>query len=199
MSPSSVPEVDLVMKYRMDDTPAKIWGGSILEIGGRDHALVRGAGVERALHTVRMFVITHPEASGIIVEDERPFGRIIPVFCADCGYAVCLGAPLAVLFRGVDLLGVFWSPRGVVAFPLEGVRSNSFLGVDGLDVAREGVPGTEPGPPTERFISAMLLVSDRSRNAKSFLYTRGGHGGWPRRGGSFNARLNLYVFSSRPR
>ena len=65
------------MKYRMDDTPAKIWGGKVLDIGGRDHVLVRGAGVDKVLHTLRIDVITQAGASGIIVEPGRPLERTL--------------------------------------------------------------------------------------------------------------------------
>lgn len=68
------------MKYRIDETPAKICGGRVREIGGRDHVLVRGAGVESVLHTVRIESMTHAGASGMIVELERPLGRSLVVF-----------------------------------------------------------------------------------------------------------------------
>lgn len=92
------------MKQRIEDTPAKICGGNVFEIGGRDQVLVRGAGVESTLHTVLTEAITHDGASGIIVEPGRPLGRILFNLCGVFdGEAV----PLIALFNGVDLLGVF--------------------------------------------------------------------------------------------
>lgn len=91
----------------MDDTPAKMCGGSVLEIGGRDQVLVRGAGVESVLHTVLMPVITQSGASGIFVEPEMPLGRELVVFRADFDGERGLLAALILLFKGVDLEGVF--------------------------------------------------------------------------------------------
>lgn len=93
------------MKYRTDDTPANICGGSVLEIGGRDHVFVRGAGVDSVLHTSRIEVIAHAGASGMIVELERPLERIL-AFCGVLEVAG-FGVLLSVLFNGVGLLGVF--------------------------------------------------------------------------------------------
>lgn len=72
-----------------------------------------------------------------------------------------------VLFpRGVLLDGV----REVAAsFPLD------FFGVGGADL----------------FFDVEFPI-DFSRNVYSFLYTRGGQGGWPSSGGSFKVRANLY-------
>lgn len=43
-------------------------GGRVLEIGGLDQVFVRGAGVDKILHTVLMAVITQAGASGIMVD-----------------------------------------------------------------------------------------------------------------------------------
>lgn len=67
----------------MDDTPEKMWGGRVLEIGGRDQVFVRGAGVESILHTVRMAVITQAGASGMTVEPVTSLGRGVATFLAD--------------------------------------------------------------------------------------------------------------------
>ena len=68
---------------------------------------------------MRIAVIAHAGASGITVEAERPLGR-------DMGFRTDLdGVPslatLTLLFKGVDLEGVFCKPRGVGA-AFEGVR-----------------------------------------------------------------------------
>ena len=64
----------------MVDTPAKICGGRVLEIGGRDQVLMRGAGVESVLQTVRIEVMTQAGASGMMVEAEMPFWRSFVIF-----------------------------------------------------------------------------------------------------------------------
>lgn len=162
-----------------------------MEIGGRDQVLVLGAGVESVLHTVRIEVITHPGASGIIVDPGRPLG--LTFFSDLCGVRAGESTPLSALFNGVGLLGVFWSPRGVPgATVFDGVRDSavlSFVGVDGFDPARVGVPGADPL--AKRLTAAELEPRDRSRKLYSFLYTRGGQGGWPSNGGNRRARLNL--------
>lgn len=153
----------------MDETPAKICGGSVFDTGGRDQVLLRGAGVESVLHTARMFAITQPGASGtgLVGRDVEPLGRVgfaVVVFrTIDGGEGadVRLGDPSAVLFTGAVLLGVSWRALGVVVFG--GVRAD--LGVDAPDAAREGVNS----PAAERFVSDMLLVNERSRRANSFL------------------------------
>lgn len=81
---------------------------------------VRGAGVESVLHTVRIAVIAHAGASGIIVEPASPLGRSWKVFRADFDGDPSLLATLTLRFKGVDLEGVFWRPRGVGA-AFEGV------------------------------------------------------------------------------
>lgn len=143
----------------MDDTPANICGGKVLEIGGRDQEFVRGAGVESVLHTVRMAVITQAGASGMMVEPEMPLGRAGVDFRE--GVSSLLAA-LTLLFRGVDLEGVFWSPRGVGA-GFEGVFPvpDALVGVVWAEAARYGVPETEPL--AERLIPAELAERDRSR------------------------------------
>ena len=102
----------------------------------------------------------------MIVELERPLGRIFSDICGVGreGEAVLLMAR----FSGVDLLGVFSSPRGV-AVGLDGVRVvlDSFVGVDGPDPECVGVPGAEPL--AERLIDVVLEVKDRSRKPYSFL------------------------------
>lgn len=82
--------------------------------------------------------------------------------------------PRGVLLDGV--LSCFDGVREAVApIPL------AFLGVEeGLF----GVGGAD-------LFFDVVLPTDFSRNVYSFLYTRGGHGGWPSRGGSFNVRANL--------
>lgn len=91
----------------MDDTPAKRCGGRVLEIGGRDQVLVRGAGVESVLQTVLMAVIAQSGASGILVEPEMPRWRQTVVFRADFDGEPRFFATLTLLFNGVDLQGVF--------------------------------------------------------------------------------------------
>ena len=104
----------------MDDTPANMWGGRVLEIGGRDQVFVRGAGVESVLHTVRIAVITHAGASGIMVDPEIPAGWLEVSFRADLEGVPSLDT-LTLLCKGVDLEGVFWRPRGVGA-AFDGLR-----------------------------------------------------------------------------
>lgn len=69
-------------------------------------------------------------------------------------------ATLTLLFKGVDLEGVFWSPRGVGA-ALEGLflTADALLGV--VFAERGGVPETEPL--AERLTPAELAERDRSR------------------------------------
>lgn len=148
--------------------PAKICGGKVFEIGGRDHMLVLGAGVESVLHTVRTESITHPGASGIIVEPGRPLGRIRSKRSGvgRDGDAV----PENSRFNGVDLPGVCCSPRGVgTGFDgvLVVVVLDSFVGVDGTDPEREGVPGADPL--ADRLTDAVLDARDLSRKVYSFL------------------------------
>lgn len=104
---------------RIVETPAKMWGGNVLEMGGRDQVFVRGAGVERVLQTVRIAAMAHAGASGIIVEDAS-FGRLGAVFRADLEGDSRLLATLTLLFKGVYFEGVFWRPRGVGATALVG-------------------------------------------------------------------------------
>lgn len=118
-----------------------------------------------------MEAITHPGASGTIVEPGRPLGLIF--FSTLCGVRVCEDESTlpTALFNGVGLLGVFWSPRGVPGTAdIEGVRASvvlSFVGVDGFDPARVGVPGAEPL--AECLTAAVLEPRDRSRKLYSFL------------------------------
>lgn len=81
------------------------------------------------MHTVLIEAITHDGASGIIVEPGRPLGRILFDLW---GVLDDESVPPNARFNGVDLLGVFWSPRGVAAV-FDGVRIvlDSFVGVDG--------------------------------------------------------------------
>jgi hypothetical protein len=60
-----------------------MWGGKVREIGGLDQVFVRGAGVERILHTVRIAVITQSGASGTMVELVTCLGRGGAIFLAD--------------------------------------------------------------------------------------------------------------------
>lgn len=153
----------------MEDTPAKICGGRVREIGGRDHVLMRGAGVESVLQTVRMEVITQLGASGMIVEPERPFARNLGIFWGrGDGEGLSLSVCERARLRGVDFVGVFcwWccccccSPRGVaVAAVFDGVLCVPFLGVDGADPARDGVPGAEA--------LAREIPVDRDRSRKA--------------------------------
>ena len=82
--------------------------------------------------------------------------------------------PRGVLLDGV--LSCFDGVREAVApFPL------AFLGVE------EGLLGVGGAG----LFFDVVLPTDFSRNVYSFLYTRGGQGGWPSRGGSFNVRASL--------
>lgn len=63
------------------------------------------------------------------------------------------------------------------------------MGVEGAEPEREGVPGAELS--LVRFGLLALVDKDRSRKEYNFLYTRGGHGGCPSKGGSLRALLNL--------
>lgn len=155
-------EETLETKYRIDETPAKTCGGRVREIGGRDQVLVRGAGVERVLHTVRMEFITQAGASGMTEAPEMPLGRKLAKV-RGVREVDGLSGRVVDLFKGVDLVGVFWRPRGVAAAALDGVRVglDSLVGVDGVEPVREGVPGTEPL--AERFVPAVLDDRERSR------------------------------------
>lgn len=150
---------------RIVETPAKIWGGKVLDIGGRDQVFVRGAGVERVLHTVRIAAMAHAGASGIIVEEDTSLGRLGAVFRADLEGDSRLLATLTLLFKGVDLEGVFWRPRGVGATALVGEwpAGDALVGVDWTDLERVGVPGAEPL--AERLTPAELAERDLSRYA----------------------------------
>jgi hypothetical protein len=64
-----------------------------------------------------------------------------------------------------------------------------FVGVEGAEPEREGVPGAELS--LARFDGLVLADNDRSRKEYSFLYARGGHGGWPSSGGSLRALVSL--------
>ena len=124
--------------------------------------LVRGAGVERVLQTVRMEFITQAGASGTMEALEMPLERKL---ANERGVreADGLSGRVVDFFKGVDLLGVFWRPRGVATAALDGVRVglDSFVGVDGVEPVREGVPGAEPL--ADRFVPAVLEVKERSR------------------------------------
>jgi hypothetical protein len=147
----------------MEETPEKICGGKVLEIGGRDHEFVRGAGVDRILHTVRMAVITQAGASGMLVDLIRSMGRDVEDFFANFEGLARLFAVLILLFSGVDFEGECWSPRGVGATIFVGLflAGVPFVGVVCVEPARDGVPGAEPL--TERLRPAELAVRDRSR------------------------------------
>lgn len=84
-----------------------MWGGSVRDIGGRDRLVVRGAGVDSVLHTVRIAVMTHAGASGMTVEPERPFGRSGATLRADLVGDSSLSATLKLLFSGDVLDGEF--------------------------------------------------------------------------------------------
>ena len=107
--------------------------------------------------------MAHAGASGIMVEDERPFGRLADLrtdFVTDF-VGVSSLATLTLLFSGVDFEGVFCSARGVGA-AFEGVRPTVALtGVFCEDAARGGVPATEPL--ADLLIPAELDASERSR------------------------------------
>lgn len=64
-----------------------------------------------------------------------------------------------------------------------------FVGVEGAEPEREGVPWAKLS--LACFEGLTLLDNDRSRKEYSFLYARGGHGGWPSNGGSLRVLLNL--------
>lgn len=120
---------------------------------------MRGAGVERVLQTVRIALITHAGASGIIVELVRPWDRCGAALRADLDGDPSLLATLTVRFNGVDLEGVFWRPRGVGA-TLEGVFP-VLVGVVCVEPLLDGVPGIEPL--AERLIPAELAERELSR------------------------------------
>jgi hypothetical protein len=152
-------------------------GGRVLEIGGRDHRLMRGAGVDRVLHTVRTDGITQTGASLISLVSDTPWNRARLTDCCFDG----VSDPLTRLcFSGVDLEGVLFCSRpGVVVLVLDGVRVGApdpfFVGVVTAEDGRVGVPGVDPL--ADLRVGTVLLASDRSRNVYSFVYTRGGHGG----------------------
>lgn len=151
------------MKCNIDETPENICGGSVLEIGGRDHVLILGAGVESVLHTVRMAGITHLGASPMIVDAEPLIPALLTGSCCRDIDGDVAGSTV-LLFRGVDLVGVPCSVRGVAVLnPVPPF----FVGVVVTDEGRVGVPATDPYP--VRFVETVLLASDRSRNAYSFL------------------------------
>lgn len=166
-------------KCSIDETPAKIWGGKVCDIGGRDHRLIRGAGVAIVLHTVRIDGMTQVGASGI-------FCQALLISVSDCF------VPCVRVFDGVPLDGVLWTVRG--AADLVGVFAAdvvvALVGVEGVAVRDDnGSLGRRRADDVSfRFCS---------RYARSFLYTRGGHGGLPRSGGSFSARLSLRVGSAK--
>lgn len=124
---------------------------------------VRGAGVERILHTVRMAVITQAGASGMMVDPWISFVRGTVAFLAVFEGLSSLFAVLILRFKGVDFEGVFCSPRGVGATALEAVflAAVPFVGVVCVELARDGVPGTDPL--AEGFRPVELDVRDRSR------------------------------------
>lgn len=163
-------------------------GGRVFETDGRENVFVRGAGVERVLHTVRMESMAHAGASGMAVEGGRPLGRILGDFRCESG----VGAWLRLLFSGVDFVGVLFCGRWRVGVGLVGVDCGAgecFGGVAGVCLARDGVPGAEALP--ERLVAAVFADRERSRKARSFLYAFGGQGGLPSSGGSFRVRLSL--------
>lgn len=82
--------------------------------------LERGAGVDNVLHTVRIAAMAHAGASGMIVELERPFGRLDVGFRADLEGDPSSLETLRLRFKGVDFEGVCWRPRGVGAAALVG-------------------------------------------------------------------------------
>lgn len=113
---------------------------------------------------MRMAVMAHAGASGIMVEDERPLGRLVDLrtdFVADF-VGVSSLATLTLLFNGVDFEGVFCSALGVGA-AFEGVRppTVALAGVFCAEAARGGVPATEPL--AGRFRPAELDARERSR------------------------------------
>jgi hypothetical protein len=90
-------------------------------------------------------------------------GRVFEAFLAVLEGLSSTLAVLMLRFKGVDLEGVFCSPRGVGATALEGVFlvAAPFVGVVCAEPAREGVPGTDTL--AERLILAELAARDRSR------------------------------------
>jgi hypothetical protein len=109
-----------------------------------------------------MEAITHEGASGILVEVKWLSLRTL---CGCCVVRV-LSSFVYPLFKGVGLLGVFSNTRGVGAV-FEGLRTGlgCFVGVEGADPERDGVPGVE-------VLSVGLGLAkfrDRSRNEYSFL------------------------------
>jgi len=123
---------------------------------------VRGAGVERILHTVRMAVITQAGASGMMVDPVTSLGRADVTVLADFEGLSRLFAVLMLRFKGVDFEGVFCSPRGVGAAALEGVFLAALVGVVFAELMmRVGDPDTDPL--ADRLMPAELVVKDRSR------------------------------------
>lgn len=120
---------------------------------------MRGAGVESVLQTVRIAVITHAGASGMIVELDSPLDCAETTLRADLDGDPSLFATLTLRFNGVDLDGVFWRPRGVGA-TLDGVFP-VLVGVVCVEPALDGVPGTEPL--AERLMPTELAERDLSR------------------------------------
>lgn len=110
-----------------------------------------------------MAVITQPGASGMMVDPWMSCVRGAVAFLAVFDGLSSRFAVLILRFKGVDLEGVFCSPRVVGPTALEGVflAAVPFVGVVCAEPAREGVPGTDPF--TERLILVELDVRDRSR------------------------------------
>lgn len=116
------------------------------------------------MQIVRIAVIAHAGASGIIVDFVIPLGSAAKDFLADFDGELSLLATLTLLFSGVDLEGVFWRPRGVGAALLgDRVRAEALVGVVCPDAARDGEPATDPL--AERFIPVELAERDLSSHA----------------------------------
>jgi hypothetical protein len=111
-----------------------------------------------------MDTITHAGASGILLEVKW---LSLWIFLDLCGVRES-SKSVNVLFNGVDLLGVFSSPRGV-AETFDGVCAtpDCLVGVVGAEPERDGVPGAEEF--TVRFGVNILGAMDRSRRVYSFL------------------------------
>lgn len=135
-------------------------GGNVLEIGGRDHRLMRGAGVDRVLHTVRIDGITQAGASLTLLVSDTPWNR---ARLTD-GFLDGVSDPLMLRFNGVDFEGVLFC--SVVVVVLDGVREGTadpfFVGVAVVEAGRVGVPGA--ALLVDWRVGMVLLVSDLSRN-----------------------------------
>lgn len=127
-------------------------------MGGRDHELVRGAGVDKILHTVRTDGITQDAASVICVSLLRLL-LTTGLFEVD-DFLVSEGCSFCTFWDGVASFAVVLdTDRGVELAVLDGVRLMVFEGVVVVDSAVCRFVGVPEGPR----IDTVLLVRDLSR------------------------------------